>query len=236
MLTPWYCSREDVMAALGKLTARDSAQVDIAVAAATESIEELTGRVFYPTYATRYFDFPDFSTATRARIWLDDSDLLDVETITSAGTAVTQYFLYPANSVPYDRVETDRSNLSGFNYGDTSQRSIVITGTFGYTDADIAVGTLVSGINSAVTALRVSDASSVGVGNQIRIGTERLIVTAKNAVDSGQTVLNSLTANVGNVSISVTSGAAFNLYEVIHLRYLPSHLDRQPGYVASAKN
>lgn len=214
MLTPWYCSREDVLAALASLNSKSTNQVDKAIAAATNSIEELTHRKFFPMQDTRYFDFPNDSDAIPGRLWLDDNDLLAVEELENAGTVILNYVLYPAYR-PYDRLELNRAYSDSFTSGATYQNSIAITGTFGYTDDKSIAGELLSGVNASVTTIQISDPTNVGVGNMIEIGTERMIITAKNLVSSSQTIQANLTAKNNDASVAVTTGSYFNVGEKI---------------------
>lgn len=214
MLTPWYCSREDVLAALASLNSKSTAQVDKAIAAATNSIEEQTHRKFFPMQDTRYFDFPNDSSAEPGRLWLDDNDLLAVSQLENAGTVIANYILYPGTK-PYDRIELDKTYSTSFTSDTTPQNSIAITGTFGYTDDKSIAGELLSGVNASATTLQISDPTLVGVGNLIEVGTERMVVMAKNLVTSSQTIQANLTAKNNDASVAVTTGSYFNVGEKI---------------------
>lgn len=57
--TPCYATREEVKSALDiKQTARNNDQVDRAIDSASRAVEGLLHRVFYPTFDTRYVDWP----------------------------------------------------------------------------------------------------------------------------------------------------------------------------------
>lgn len=56
---PCYATREQVKQALDiKESARSDLQIDIAIEAASDSVDGLLHRVFYPQVMTRYFDWP----------------------------------------------------------------------------------------------------------------------------------------------------------------------------------
>lgn len=56
---PCYVTREQVKQALDvKAPARSDLQIDLAIQAASDSVEGLLHRVFYPQDMTRYFDWP----------------------------------------------------------------------------------------------------------------------------------------------------------------------------------
>src|SRR5687767_14979645 len=104
-----YCTREQVSAALGD-TARSATAIDRATLAASREVERLTHRRFYPTTATRYFDWPPRQQSESWRLWLDDDELISVSSITSGGIALSDYFLEPANSgPPFTHIDVDLS-------------------------------------------------------------------------------------------------------------------------------
>lgn len=216
-MRPFYCSREDVKAALDNKTARDDSLIDRAIASASDGIEAEFHRKFYPQVDTRYFDWPNFSGARAGELWLDEDELLSIDTITSGGTTIApaDYFLYPSNSQPYNRLSLDRSANASFDSGSTAQRSIVIAGVFGYTDAEQAAGTLSGAVDASQTTVDVSDSSAVGVGHLIRVGTERLLVSGKQSLDSGQQLQGNLTANANAVTVPVEDGTGFHSGEVV---------------------
>lgn len=148
------------------------------------------------------------------KFWLDD-DLISVTTLkTKAQNASpttipsTDYFLEPANSgPPYDRVEIDLSSTAAFEAGDTSQRSIEIIGSWGFTDDTIAAGVIddSGGISASDTVLIVSDEGLIGVGDTLLIESEQLYVSKKVSAALGSILINdaSVTASMTNDSITV---------------------------------
>lgn len=215
----WYATREDVKAALDvKETARVNRQVDRAIEAASRDAEKLCHRVFYPQTATRYFDWPD--GARPWRLWLDDNELISVTTLSSGGTtiAAADYFLEPNRSgPPYNRIEIDLSSSAAFGGGDTHQRDITITGLFGYRNDETLVGTLAEALDASETAVDVDGDTSaeVGVGSILRIDSERMIVTARAQLDTGQNLASNVDIQNKTTTIPVADASGFAIDEVI---------------------
>ncbi|OXS35384.1 hypothetical protein [Streptomyces sp. XY006] len=223
MTQPVYATREDVMRALDvKATARSSAQIDRALQSASRGIDALCHRRFYPETATRSFDWPGSQYRPSWRLWLDDSELISVTTLTSGGTtiAASDYFLEPNRSgPPYNRLEIDLDSSAAFGGGDTHQRDITITGLWGYQLDETTVGTLAAAVGTTTaTTITVNGAASaeLGVGSVLRIGSERMLVTNRTMADTGQNVGGSgLTAQQNSVTVTVTDGSAFAVDEVL---------------------
>jgi len=216
----WYATREDVKASLDlKETARANAQVDRAIEAASRTIEGLCHRRFYPQTATRYFDWPD-QYARPWRLWLDDSELISVTAVSSGGVTIptANVLLEPnRNGPPYNRLELDLDTNAAFGGSSTPQRAITITGLWGYTNDESPAGTVDEAMTTSETDMDVTDSASIGVGQVLRVGSERLLVTEKRMKSVGQTLQTPLTAQANNVTVAVTSGAAFAVGETILL-------------------
>jgi len=222
MATVAYCTREMVMAALDVAeVARNSAQVDRAIEAATDAIHGLLKRRFYPQLATRYFDWPNQQYARPWRLWLDDDELISVTTLVAGGVTIPpgDYFLEPANSgPPYTRIEIDLASSSAFAPGATHQRAIVVTGLFGYSADEEQVGDLTAslGASEGATGSATWTTARIGVGAILRIDSEWMIVTAKTMVDSTQNLGGAgLQASSSDVTVPVSGGAAFAVEEVL---------------------
>lgn len=216
----WYATREDVKAALDyKETARNNGQVDRAVEAASRAVEGYLHRRFYPYTGTRYFDYPnDNSRSPSWRLWLGQNEAISITSLTSGGTSVSSqdYNLEPGDyGPPFDRVEINRSSSASFRAGDTPQRSIGITGVFGYDDTSTAVGTLSGLINDSVTTLTLSNGASIGVGSILKIESERLLVTERQWVDSGEVIETALNGQNNNVSLDVFDESLFTIGETV---------------------
>ncbi|MBX9392277.1 hypothetical protein K4749_01350 [Streptomyces sp. TRM72054] len=219
---PVYATREDVQRALDvKLTARNSTQIDRALQSASRGIEGLCHRRFYPETATKYFDWPDSQYGTSWRLWLDDSELISVTTLSSGGTtiAASDYNLEPNRTgPPYNRIEVKLSTSAAFGGGDTHQRDITVTGLFGYRNDETTVGALTEALDASETAVDVNAATSavVGVGSVLRVDSERMLVTGRQMLDTGQNLGGAgLTIQPNNVTVTVTDGTAYTVDEIL---------------------
>ncbi|MFD8234000.1 hypothetical protein ACFV20_19230 [Streptomyces sp. NPDC059696] len=221
MTEPWYATREDVMRALDvKLTARSTRQIDRALQSASRDIDSLCHRRFYPETATRSFDWPGSQYRPSWRLWLDDQELISLTSITSGGTAISpdDVVLYPLSGAPYSRVETNLGTSAAWGGGDTHQADVTITGLWGYRLDETTVGALAADVASTTaTTITVNGPASaeLGVGSILRIDDERMIVTGRSMVDTGQGFGDSMTAAKNDVSIGAADGTAYAVDEVI---------------------
>lgn len=224
MTTPTYATREEIKSELDvKETARSNVRVDRALADATEAVHGLTHRVFYPMQATRKFDWPPRSGGTSWILRLNSNEIISVTTLTSGGTAITagDYLLRRADDLsepPYTRVEINLGSDASFGGGDTYQQDIVITGLFGYRNDETSTGATTEALDTSETGIDVDAATSaaVGVGSLLRIDSERVIVTGRAQLDTGQTLgVGGLTNQNSAVTVPVQSGAAFAAGESI---------------------
>lgn len=223
-----YCTREMAQRALDvRETARAAGQIDRAIEAAADAIDGgalgatrgsgLLKRRFFPELETRYFDWPNSQRARSWRLWLDQHELISVTTLTAGGTtiAASDYFLYPSDGPPYNRLEIDLDSSAAFASGDTHQRAIAITGVWGYTTDTASAGTLAEALDASETAVDVSDSSLIGVGDLIQVDSERMLVTNKTMLDTGQNIGGNLTASNSDVTVAVSDGTGYAVDEVI---------------------
>ncbi|MFD5631588.1 hypothetical protein [Streptomyces sp. NPDC127072] len=223
MTTPWYATREEVKAELDvKETARSNSRIDRALADATEAVEGLTHRVFYPMQDTRRMDWPPRAGSTPWILRLDANELISVTSLTSGGTTITpgDYLLRRADDKsepPYTRLELNLGGNASFGGGDTYQQDIAITGLFGYRNDETPAGATAEALDDTETAVDVdADASAAaGIGSLLRIDAERVVVTGRAMLDTGQTLAGDLTNQNNNVVVPVPAGAAFAVGEMI---------------------
>lgn len=220
----WYATREAVKAALDSpAISRDNAQIDRALESASRDVEKLCHRPrlgFAPITATRYFDWPDIRGSRSWRLWLDADEVVSITTLTAGSTIIgaADYFLEPANDgPPYDRIEIDLASSSAFSAGATHQRAIAVSGVFGYRADESPAGLLAGAINTSVTAVTVSNSAAVGIGDLVRIDSERMLVTAKSMVSTGQTLQTPVGESTSEQVLVVASGAAYAVGEVLLL-------------------
>ena len=218
----WYATREDVMRALdSKLTARNARQIDRALESASRDVEDLCHRQFYPVQATRYFDWPTRQGATPWILRLDDKELISVSTLASGGTVITsdEYNLEPVNyGPPFNRIEINLGGSASFGGGDTYQRNIQVTGLFGYRNTETSVGALAEILDASETGIDVNGAASavLGVGSVLRVDSERMLVTGRTMLDTGQNLGGSgLTAQANSVTVAVSDGTQFAVDEIL---------------------
>ncbi|MFJ4624229.1 hypothetical protein [Streptomyces sp. NPDC088812] len=217
----WYATRDDVKTALDvKGTARNNTQIARALEDASRTVEDLCHRRFYPVQATRYFDWPSRPGGTPWVLRLNDTELISVTTLTSGGETISSddYFLEPVNSgPPFNRVEIDLDSTAAFSSGDTSQRAISISGLWGYRNTETTVGTLAEALDASETAVDVNGAAStaLGVGSILRVDSERMLVTERTQLDTGQNLGGNLTAQANSVTVAVSDGTLFTVGETI---------------------
>jgi hypothetical protein len=210
-----------------KQTARNNVQLDRAIEAASRTIDGLMHRVFYPTDTTHFWDWPSFQYAYPWRIWFDEAELADVTVnvpvATSGGHVINNaniFWGHPQYTPPFTYMELNRSSSESFGRGNTPQRDVAITGTYGFGIDTRPGGTLAVALTDTTgTAATVTNGAAIGVGDLLLIGTERLLVTERANVTSGQTQQG---AGVGTVLTSdnilaVTDGTKFFVNEVVTL-------------------
>lgn len=219
----WYATREDVKSALDfKETARSNGQVDRLIEASSGSIETLTHRKFFPWTGTRYFDWPSSQSGRSYRLWLDANELVSIASIVSGGRtiALLDVLLEPsAYGPPFTHLEVNLGAVSAFfDVGSTHQRNIAITGLFaGCPDDSAPAGALAEALDASETSVDVTDSASIGVGQLIRIGDERMTVTGKMMLSTAQALQGALSATNADVTVPVVSGTSFVVGEVILL-------------------
>lgn len=216
-----YTTREEVMDAFDvKESSHRSAQIDSAIASASDDIDGWLNRHKHglaPRNATRYFRWPQQSYGQAWRLWLDEDELVSVSALTSGGATVASYFLEPVNSgPPYTNIEIDLSSQSSFSSGATAQRAVSITGVWGINNDQRAAGALAAAVAStSVTVIDVTDASPVGVGSVLTIDSERLTVTGRGALTTGQSLQSSMNAAKNDVTVDVLDGTALHVGETV---------------------
>lgn len=218
----WYASREDVQSALDiNQSSYRNDQVDRAIEAGARAVDQLINRHRHgiaPRLATRYFSWPSSDFSPSYRLWLDENELISVTSLVAGGTTLTagEYFLEPVNSgPPYSYIEINLGSTGSFSTGSTSQRAIAITGLFGHSDNSRPAGTLAEALDAVETAVDVSDSHVIGVGDVIRVDDERMIVTDKSTLDSGQNLQSAMLVSLSDRTVDVTDGTQFHVGETI---------------------
>lgn len=226
-----YATRERVKRAADiKLSAHNDWQVDDAIEAAADSVDGLLHRVFYTTYATRSFDWPNFQGTYPWKIYLDQAELADVTgTVPVVTTGGSNPQTIPAGNLiwgpynyapPYTRIEIDRATNSAFGLGNTPQKDVRITGQFGYQDKFVTAGALAAPLSDTTgTTVQTTNGAAVDVGDIMLVGSERMLVTDNAMVSTGQTQQGSgCSTNAKNDNLlAVTDGTKFAKNEVLLL-------------------
>lgn len=219
---PVYASRENLRRVLDiKTTARNAPEVDRALEAGSEAVESVTNRTFYPWTGTRYFDWPHVQYPLPWRLWLGRNELISATSVVSGGSTILysggSILLYPDWGPPYNRLELDRGTNAAFAGATTPQRGVAVTGVFGSSDGkERTGGTVAEALDASETEVQLATSETVGVGDLIRVDTERMLVTERDWLTTGQTLQSpGLTNGNSSVSAVVTDGSAYNAGEVL---------------------
>jgi hypothetical protein len=209
MAKAWYTSRDDVKRIMGNSTVKNDRQIDRAINTASDMIEGMLHRKFYPELATRSFIGSDFFVSSSGVLYLQGADLLSVSSFSVNGTSAD----YRNYFVSTESLET--SDFSGELTAIDSADEIVITGVFGYTYSDTQEADLDGPISNTATNITVSDSSVLSVGHTIRIDNERLFISGKSQLASGQSIQSALDIKANSQLVSVSNGSSFIVGEVI---------------------
>lgn len=215
-LLPWYCSRGEVKLALDyKESAIADARIDRAIEDASREIDRVLARNFYPYWDTRYFDWPTHQYATPWRVWLDKNEVcaLPTEITNSNGTETipsSDYFMRPDDALqrgmPFTLIEINLGSQSAFNSGVSYQRSVAITGVFGYSMATDPAGLMLASMASSDTTAHIPNSALVDVGTVMIIDSEYMIVTDANPIATAGTLAGNLDAQSYTNAIPVSTG------------------------------
>jgi hypothetical protein len=232
---PVYCTREQVKTALDSVeTARNNRRIDRHIASGADSVEKLTLRKFYPTVATRTFDWPpELDTPASWRLWLGENEMATAPTaVTAGGVALSLANVYarPDTGPPYDHLEINRGSSAAWSSAATSQRAISAASTFASCPIeDVAAATLAANITSSATTATISASWEIGVGSLLLCGTERMWVTNRSMLTTAQTLQVLMDANQSSTAVAVTTGSAFTEDEVIMLDSEKMRVDEITG-------
>ena len=152
---------------------------------ASRHIDRQTHRRFYCWEGIKYYDglagnllVDDLLSISLLRLDEDADDTYE------ATMAATDYFLYPANKLPKDRLElSNSSDYSGF--ADGVKRGVEITGVHGYGDGESTTPYYTTGqtvqdnpLAAGATTVTVTATTSLGAGMTLRIENEQLYITS----------------------------------------------------------
>ena len=225
----WYATREAVKRAVRSNGSENDEAVDRLIEAASRDVDNMTHRWFIPRTQTRLFKWPG-TYGLGDILWMD-ADLISVTTLKTRAQdsspttiASSDYFLEPANSAPpYNRIEIDISSNASFESGDTSQRSISVAVSWGFSADTVSVGTVASGLDSdaTVTTMVASNGSltsGVNVGDTLLIESEQVFVTEKTSAALASILLNGAITADKSENLTVDGGThGINNGEIIQV-------------------
>lgn len=225
-MEPWYATREAVKAALEvSATAYADRMIDRYLGAASRSVEGLLHRRFYPERRTIAVDWPNHSYSPPWTLWLDDNELISVETLTSGGVVIPaeDFTLRRADDKqepPYSEIQINIGGGSWFRSGTSFQRAVTILGLFGDKDtdtsfADARLGASIDSDDNTIVLNPVDGTYNVGVGSLVLIGSERLILVNRRMSDTGINTAATLDASQADQTLAVTDGTNFGVDEII---------------------
>jgi hypothetical protein len=222
----WYTTRESVKRAIRINGSENNEAVDRLIEAASRDVDNLTHRFFIPKTQTRTFRWS--GVYGKGDILWMDADLISVATLQtkaqdSSPTTISSsdYFLEPNNfAPPYNRIEIDISSNASFESGDTSQRSISVNGSWGFSNDTASVGTVASGLAADATATSMvcsngSLSNGVNVGDTLLIESEQLFVSEKTSAALDSILTDGVLTASKSENITVDSGHGIVAGEVI---------------------
>jgi hypothetical protein len=223
---PCYVTREEARLALDiKQSAYDDRKIDRWIMSASRSVDGLCQRVFFSTFATRTFDWPNFQYTYPWKLYLDQNELAAAPTSVTSGSFLTSPVVIPLGDVlprpingpPFTYIELRRDHNSAFGNNTTPQADISITGPFGYWMEQDSAGSLAAAITDTTgTTVTISDSSLVGVGDVLICETERMLVTDARYVSTGISFLSGCTtAQANDITMAVPDGTKFSPQEII---------------------
>jgi len=220
-----YATREQVMRAPEILESTHSGtKIDATIDASSRSVEGFLHRRFYPELRTILKDWPNNSGSPTWEVDLGDQELISVTAVTSGGTDITDDVILrrgdDLDEPPYSKLAIDLTSNSAFSAGTSWQRSLSITGVFGYNDTATALagGALNDAINSSVTLIQINPLDgyyTAEIGSLILIDTERMILADRRMVTTGETTGGGLTDRQNDKLILCGGATDFAVGEII---------------------
>jgi hypothetical protein len=211
---------------------------------ASRSFERDTQRRFYPVVGTNLYRWPPYQIGATWSLYVEE-DLLSVTLLQTAVSGqnalpitISNYFLEPQPfGPPYNRIEIDISSTDAYQSGPTPQRSVSVTGLWGYTNATVSAGTETGLTTTGVTTLVPSIPSLIDTGDVLLVDSEAMYVSA-----GGGT--NNLTVQRGvngTVAATHTDSTAINKYRapapvsrIVMQQAIAGYLEEQKAYLPQA--
>ena len=152
---------------------------------ASRHMDKQTHRRFYCWEGIKYYDgkygnllIGDVLSISLLRLDEDADDTYE------ATMAVTDYLLYPANKLPYDRLELSNDSAYG-GFASGVRRGVEITGVHGYGDGESATPFYTTGqvvrdnpLTAGATTITTIATTTLGAGMTLRIESEQVYITS----------------------------------------------------------
>lgn len=222
----WYATRERVMRAADvKAAAYLAPEIDTAIEAASTAVDRFvnlgdpaSGRPgFAPWEGSITFDWPVQNNHGAWRFWLNQFRLHRLDSVISGDDDLTgQTYGWPASGPPFQAIDVNTAGPDslGFTTG-TGQRSLVIAGGWGEIDSDETRTGWTLGANVSASATGWTINAPIGIGSIVLVGTERVMVTDRMWLTSGQNSAGALAAQLNVQNVSVADGSLFLANEEI---------------------
>lgn len=221
----FYATREQVMRTPEIMeSAYAGLTVDARIDSASRAAEGLLHRRFYPEQRTILCDWPTANNYAPWEIDLWDQEMISLSAVSSGGTVITSDAILRRGDdlaePPYSKLAIDLTSNSSFSAGDSWQRSLSISGLFGYSDTDttFSSATLSGAINSSVTTIVLTPVSgylNIGIGALIKIDSERMIIVDRRMSTTAQTTTSALLDTQASRSFTCAGASNFAIGETI---------------------
>lgn len=207
-----YCTPTEVKTFLDGSTTTDDALLLRLCEAASRFVESerITGRQFYETSETRYYDWMDYYRANL------DRALISCTTLTNNSSAVSSddYRLMPRNDDPKLWIEMLIGSGTVFTYQTRKADATNVVGLWGYHDDPdnrwVSDTTLAAAISSTtVTSATVTATTNLEVGQTWKIDDEQMYVSAINTSTKVATIERGVN---GTTAATHTIGIALSIY------------------------
>lgn len=208
---PWLATREQIASAFdAKTTAYLFDTIDRLADQVSRTICRETHRIFWPSIETKVYGCSGRALPLNdSTLWLED-DLLSLTSLSIDGVTTTGATLQPElYGAPYNRLDLIDATV-------TAGEQVSITGVWGYSQDLAPAGALSGAISStSATTCTVSNSALVGVGDQLLIDSERVVVTGKALADTTANTSGALAANAAETTVAVNTGSLVKIGETI---------------------
>lgn len=193
--------RDALMDSIQSTTQTYDATLQRVAEQASRLADRLTGRTFWPAYATRY---PKSDGG--AILYIDEGDLLEVSSVTMSGDdganytetlTTSDYYSVGGPNLQYDAtpihyLEMNQNTNASYGYWYTGQRAVAVAGTWGWHDdwanawrnsADTVQDAPLSAVATTLTVTSQDGADLYGfsprfqVGHLLKVDSEQMLIT-----------------------------------------------------------